>query len=356
MKIALVAPPFIPVPPLRYGGTELFIAHLAEALVALGHLPVVYTNGQSQVRCERRSLFPQAEWPIATELHGSLTDLTHSGCACANAARDCDVIHLSNAPGLAFSQTIATPIVYTLHHPHAPALSDFYRHYPAVHYVAISQAQARREKMPHLTTIPHGLDLSAYRLGTGRREYLCFIGRICPQKGTHLAIAAAKLAGIPLKLAGEIQPMYRAYWEQTVLPEVDGRFIEYVGEVDLEAKNVLLGGARALLFPIQWEEPFGLVMLEAMACGAPVLAFPQGSVPEVVVPGRSGWLCGDVAEMAGRARDLAIPPASCRSHVEQNFSLERMAASYVQVYRQAVRQTAPGPRTVPARALLRTAV
>ncbi|MHB8735232.1 MAG: glycosyltransferase [Terriglobales bacterium] len=118
----------------------------------------------------------------------------------------------------------------------------------------------------------------------------------------------------------------------------------------------MLGGARALLFPIQWEEPFGLVMLEAMACGAPVLAFPQGSVPEVVVPGRSGWLCGDVAEMAGRARDLAIPPASCRSHVEQNFSLERMAASYVQVYRQAVRQTAPGPRTVPARALLRTAV
>jgi len=356
MKIALVAPPFIPVPPLRYGGTELFIAHLAEALVGLGHVPVVYTNGESRVRCERRSLFPRSEWPIQGDLHGSLKDLTHSGWACADAAQDCDVIHLSNAPGLAFSHSIPTPMVYTLHHPHAAGLSDYYRHYPTVHFVAISRAQARREKMPHLATIQHGLDLGLYEVGTGGRDYLCFVGRICPNKGTHLAIAAAKHAGIPLKLAGEIQPMYRAYWEQVVLPEVDGHFIEYVGEVDLAAKNALLGGARALLFPIEWEEPFGLIMIEAMACGTPVLAFPRGAAPEVVAPGVSGWLCRDVADMAARAREVAITPAACRAHVEQNFGLERMAASYVHIYRQAMRRAAPRPQPLAARSLLRAAV
>jgi glycosyltransferase involved in cell wall biosynthesis len=141
---------------------------------------------------------------------------------------------------------------------------------------------------------------------------------------------------MPLKIAGEIQPIYRDYWETRVKPLVDGRFIEYVGEADHAAKNELLGHATALLFPIQWEEPFGLVMIEAMACGTPVLAFRGGAVVEVVANGVSGWVCRDIDEMAFRAANVGVSPASCRRHVEKHFSIELMARRYEAVYQDAI--------------------
>src|SRR5262249_55878666 len=153
-----------------------------------------------------------------------------------------------------------------------------------------------------------------------------------PCKGTHLAIDAARRAGIPLKLAGEIQPLFQEYWDTQIAPHVDGKQVIYVGEVDLERKNSLLGGARALLFPIQWDEPFGLVMIEAMACGTPVLAFEGGSVREVVRDGVSGWVCETAADMADRIVASAIAPASCRDWVATHFSADRMVDEYVDVY------------------------
>lgn len=332
MKVALIVPPFITVPPERYGGTELFVAHLAEGLRARGHWPVVYTVGASRVECETRWRSKRGRWPIESALESSLEDLEHSSWACHDAARDCDVIHLNNAPALTHSRFFEQPIVYTLHHPHEPALSRFYAHFPRARYVAISRDQARREEFPGLNVIHHGLRLDQYELGRGRRDYLCFIGRIAPIKGTHIAVAVAERTGLPLKIAGEIQPMYRDYWESEILPHVDGHHIEYVGEVNLAAKNELLGGARALLFPIQWEEPFGLVMIEAMACGAPVLAFGRGSVPEIVADGRSGWICRDVDDMVHRVLEEPVAAASCRRHVAEHFSLDRMVAQYVEVY------------------------
>src|SRR5262249_52551160 len=155
---------------------------------------------------------------------------------------------------------------------------EFYKHHPEVHYVAISDFQRRQHVMPHIRTIHHGVRMQDYRTPDGKREYLAFLGRIAPVKGTHNAIAVAQRSGIPLKIAGQIQPLFRDYYETKVKPHIDGKLIEYVGEVDLAAKNELLGGALALLFPIEWHEPFGLVMIESMACGAPVLAFPGGSV------------------------------------------------------------------------------
>ena len=348
MRIAIVAPPFIPVPPRRYGGTELFIAHLASGLVDLGHEVIVYANGESALPCEVRWLYPKSEWPLTSDISNSLKDLNHTSWACADAAGTVDVVHLNNSPGLAFSRLLREPMIYTLHHAREQALSDFYASFPAVTYVTISEFQRRLERMPRMVAIHHGLELHRYPVVERKQPYLSFLGRIAPVKGPHLAIEAARKAGIPLKIAGEIQPMYRDYWETLVRPAVDGRFIEYVGEADHSAKVELLGHSLAMLFPIQWNEPFGLVMIEAMACGTPVLAFPSGSVPEIVRDGVSGWMCRDVDEMAVRARGPGVPAASCRAHVAEHFSVEAMVRRYETVYQAAV-ASREEPRRVLAR-------
>ncbi|HKT68874.1 MAG TPA: glycosyltransferase family 4 protein [Terriglobales bacterium] len=345
MRVAIVAPPFISVPPRRYGGTELFIAQLAAGLEKAGLDVVVYANGESSAGTETRWLFPKAQWPIKGEVYDNLKDLNHTTWAVKDAARTCDLIHINNAPGLICSRFINRPFVYTVHHPHIPELSDFYGYFPEVNYVTISDFQRRQEAMPHLQTIHHGLDLAQYQYCEKKQDYLAFLGRIAPIKGPHLAIQAAKKAGISLKIAGEIQPMFRNYFEAEIRPHVDGNFIEYIGEADLPAKNELLGNARAMLFPIQWDEPFGLVMLEAMACGTPVLALPGGSVREVVEDGVNGFICQSVAEMATRAREVGqtIAPAMVRQHAQEGYSLERMAARYAKLY-QSILEAGQGSK------------
>lgn len=335
MRIALIAPPFICVPPERYGGTELFIAQLAVGLKNLGHEPVVYTNGQSTVPVERRYLYPKCEWPISGEIHGDVKDINHCAWAIADAQRDCDLIHINNVPGLACSRFVGVPMVYTVHHPHEPGLSEFYSFYPDVYFVTISDFQRRKETLPNIRTIHHGLEFENYGLVTKKKDYVAFIGRIAPVKGTHLAIAAAKQAGVPLKIAGEIQPLFRDYYEQEVKPHLDGRNVEYVGEADLAAKNELLGNALAMLFPIQWDEPFGFVTIESMACGTPVIAFPGGSVPEIVRNGVSGWICDSVGDMADRIRNARqFDSATVRDYAERTFSLEKMVSRYEDLYNE----------------------
>lgn len=334
MRVAIVAPPFISVPPRRYGGTELFIAQLATGLQKARLDVVVYANGESCAGTETRWLFPKAEWPIRGEVYDNLKDLNHTTWAVKDAVRTCDLIHINNAPGLICSRFIHRPCVYTIHHPHIAELSEFYSYFPDVNYVTISDFQRHQETMAHLQTIHHGLDLTQYRYREKKQDYLAFLGRIAPIKGPHLAIHAAKKAGMPLKIAGEIQPMFRNYFEAEIRPHLDGKFIEYIGEADLAAKNELLGNARAMLFPIQWDEPFGLVMLEAMACGTPVLALPGGSVREVIENGVNGFICQSVDEIAARACEVgrAIAPAMVRQHVQERYSLEHMAARYVKLY------------------------
>ena len=333
MRIALIAPPFVSVPPKKYGGTELFIAHLADGLQKLGREVVLYANGESTVNAPLRWLYKEAQWPIQGQIYDNLKDLNHTTWAVADAVRTCDLIHINNAPGLASSRFVDLPYVYTIHHPHDDGLSQFYSNFPRIDFVTISEFQRQRETaLRHVCTIHHGIDLSPYCLQEKKQDYLAFIGRIAPVKGTHLAIEVAKKAGMPLKIAGEVQPMFRQYYDQQIKPHVDGKSIEYVGEADLKAKNELLGKARAMLFPIQWDEPFGLVQIEAMACGTPVLALPGGSVREIVRDGVSGYVCTSVDEMVQRTRDLALPPAAIREYVEANFSLERMVRQYSDLY------------------------
>src|SRR5579872_397410 len=340
MRIGLVAPPFISVPPKDYGGTELFIAQLAEGLQKRGFEVVVYTNGESTIGVEKRWIYPAAQWPIKADGNAFLKDIEHSAWAMQDGASTCDLLHVHAAPILTYSRFIDTPIVCTLHGPHDPKLSEFYARYPRVHYVGISDSQSQQESMPRMRTIHHGIDLSCYELRTQKQPYLSFIGRIAPIKGVHLAIAVAKRAGVPLKIAGDVQPMYRDYFEAKVKPEIDGQFIEYIGLADLQAKNELLGNSLAMLFPIQWNEPFGLVMVEAMACGTPVLALPGGSVTEIVQDGVSGYVCRSVRELAKRVAQLKFEPAALRRYVAENFSLERMVEKYANLYSEAVAESA----------------
>jgi glycosyltransferase involved in cell wall biosynthesis len=324
-----------------YGGTELFIAQLAEGLKSRGIDVVVYANGESTVNVAVKYMYAESQWPIQGEIYDNLKDVNHTTWAVRDASRDCDIIHLNNVPGIASSRYVDLPFVYTMHHPHQDGLSEFYKFFPRIEFVTISDFQRHCEKLPNIRTIHHGIDLSLYQVREKKQDYLSFIGRIAPVKGTHLAIAAAKKAGIPLKIAGEVQPIFRDYFESEIKPHIDGKWVEYIGEADLEAKNDLLGNSRAMLFPIQWNEPFGLVMVEAMACGTPVLALPGGSVPEIVRDGVSGYVCHSVDELAERTRDLgSMSPLECREYVEANFSLERMVGDYANLYTEIL---ASGP-------------
>ena len=336
MRVGFIAPPFISVPPKGYGGTELFIAQLAEGLKARGIDSIVYTNAESTVAVEKRWLYEHSEWPIKADIYSFIKEINHTSWATCEAAGSCDVLHVHSACALTYSRFVNVPVVCTLHGPHEPKLSELYRQFPDVTYICISQFQCNQEAMPRRHTIHHGIDLASYDLQAEKQPYLSFIGRIAPIKGVHLAIAVAKAAGVPLKIAGDIQPAYREYFERKIKPEIDGNFIQYIGVADLKAKNKLLGNSMAMLFPIQWNEPFGLVMVEAMACGTPVLALRGGSVPEIVKDGISGYVCRSVRELAKRVKQLDFKPTDLRAYVAENFSLERMVREYEQAYKNAI--------------------
>ena len=222
MRIALIAPPFITVPPKQYGGTELFIGQLAEGLKAKGLDVVVYTNGESEVGVEKRWLFEKSQWPIKGDIYNHVSDSTHTAWALRDAVDDADIIHINNATGVTFSEFIEQPMVCTLHHPLEPALLDFIAIFNASNMCCISANQKQNLGVANATVIHHGLDTSLYELRLKKKKYLSFIGRIAPVKGVHTAIAVAKKAGIPLKIAGEVQPVFRDYFETEIKPHIDG--------------------------------------------------------------------------------------------------------------------------------------
>jgi glycosyltransferase involved in cell wall biosynthesis len=338
MRIGLIAPPFIEVPPRGYGGTELFVANLARELHARGHDVTVYANGQSSLPCRVVSRYPTSEWPPTDTLRMQLKNADHTSWAISEATRvpgAVDVLHLNDAVAVPFTRFVDIPMVMTVHHPHEPSLTEHYSKYPDIHYVAIANWLARREPMPHVHVVLHGIPLGDYTFSAEKEDYVAFLGRMAPCKGAHLAIAAARRAGVRLKLAGEIQPIFHDYWHQQVLPHIDDDHISYVGEADFTFKNELLSKARALVFPIQWEEPFGLVMIEAMACGTPVLAFRGGAVEEIVRDGVNGWICADEDDMAARLATLDISPNACRAYVAEHFPVSRMADEYLAIYQRA---------------------
>lgn len=333
LEIGLVSTCAVATPPKAYGGTELVLADLARELVALGHKPTVFATGDSRPAGARRSLFAAPVWPPH-----ELSELRHSEFAWQQIAKSrFDVVHVNTPVALAFTRFVAVPAVATVHHARVDDIAAHYAAHPNVHFVAISKRQRDLSPdVPFRTVIHHGLRPDHYPFGCGDGGYCAFLGRFAREKAPHLAIDAARAAGVPLRLAGDAHPSERAYVEAEVLPRL-GPGTTWLGEVGYEAKVELLRGARCLLMPIQWEEPFGLVLIEAMLVGTPVVAFDIGSADEIVEDGVTGFLCTTVAEMATRICQVsAIDRQRCRERARARWGAARMAREYVDLYRRAI--------------------
>jgi glycosyltransferase involved in cell wall biosynthesis len=341
MRIAIVSTPFVRVPPQGYGGTELFCGQLAEALVARGHDVTLFATGDSECSGELRSCFPTATWPPSESV-----DRAHVRYCLHEISRDrygFDAVQINSSLGLKVAREFGISVVYTLHHHRDDSLSRIYAEHPEAHFVAISQRQLDLEvPLRNATVIHHGLDVDSYPSSETDGGYLLHLGRFAPEKGTHLAIDAAVASGVPIYLAGRVheKPEDRAYFEIEVVPRLDRPGVEIVGEADHLRKVALLRRARALLCPIQWEEPFGLIAIEAMLAGTPVIGFARGSFPEIIDDGVTGILVTNAREMARAVRlSTQIDRKACAERARERFNADRMAADYEDVFLSLHRRT-----------------
>jgi glycosyltransferase involved in cell wall biosynthesis len=349
MRIAQIAPLTEAVPPKLYGGTERVVHWITEELVALGHDVTLFASGDS---CTSAKL--EAAWPKALRLDGSIRDpnalhimmLEHV----RQRADEFDMLHfhLDYYPFSLFARQ-ATPFVTTLHGrldlpEHQPLFATF----PTLPVVSISNAQ--RRPIPHagwMRTIHHGLPEKLLMPQQVTPSYFAFLGRIAPEKGVHRAIHIAKQAGIPLKIAAKVDRVDEDYFQDKIKPQIDGKNVEFIGEITDANKSRFLSGAVALLVPIDWPEPFGLVMIEAMACGTPVIAFNRGSVPEIIEDGVTGFVVEDELGAIGsvyRLSELSRP--KIRARFEERFTSRRMAQDYLEVYRSLRDRAEPHLRLV----------
>lgn len=336
MRIAMVSTPFIRLPPAGYGGTELFCYELSEELTARGHNVTVFTTGDAVVSGRKRALYDKPAWPPTRT-----DDVNHVTWAMAEVGRGAfDVVHLNSALGLPLGKFVHVPIVYTLHHHRDECLSRIYSSHPEAYYVAISKRQLELEiPLLYASVIHHGLSPSRYPASNRDTGYLLHLGRYAPEKGTHVAIDVARRVGLPIRLAGRTHPTDRVYFEKHVAPRLQLPNVHDLGEADHAAKVALLRGARALVCPIDWEEPFGLVAIEAMLCGTPVLGFARGSFPEIVEQNVTGFLVssGDVEGLAHAVQMLdTFDRGRCAQRARERFSTETMANAYEAAYKRAI--------------------
>lgn len=336
MRIAMISTPFIRMPPEGYGGTELFCYELTEELVRRGHDVTVFTTGDSVVNSHKRALYHRPAWPPACA-----DDVNHTAWAMAEVGRGTfDVLHLNGAMGLPLGKFVPVPIVYTLHHKRDEGLSRIYAMHSSPHYVAISQRQLDLEiPLQHASVIHHGLSASRYPPSFEEAGYVVHIGRYAAEKGTHVAIDAAQRAGLPIRLAGRSHPDDQRYFDEVVAPRLALPNVYEEGEANHEQKLELLRGARALVCPIDWEEPFGLVAIEAMMCGTPVVGFARGSFPEIVEENVTGFLVpsGHVEALAQALQMLdTFDRRRCARRARERFSTATMTRAYEKVYEQAI--------------------
>lgn len=325
-----------------YGGSETIIDRLARGFDAAGHEVLLFTTGDSTCPVRREFLLERAEGMRIGTVLPELRHVMHA----YEAVRDYDIVHDHTLMGPAYSRQFPDQLVVTTNHgPFNIELLDVYRHVsPRVPIIAISHDQASRAKdVPIAAVIHHGIDVEEFPVGTGAGGYFLFLGRMTPEKGPMVAIDVARVAGVKLKLAAKMrEPWELAFFHDHVEPLL-GDGIEYVGEVGGDEKLALLGDAAALLNPIRWHEPFGLVMLEALACGTPVLSFAEGAAPEIIDHGVTGFLCTDEQHMAEAiALTGRLDRVACRRAAESRFSTDRMVAEHVALFeRLLTRRGAP---------------
>jgi glycosyltransferase involved in cell wall biosynthesis len=351
MRIAMISTPFVSVPPRDYGGTELVVYELVEGLLDRGHDVTLFAPGSSRTRARLHALYPSPQWPP-----DPATDLNHVSWAMAQVARGkYDVVHTHSSAALAFGRLLPhLPMVYTLHHVREAELSAYYQYFREVEFVAISHDQCARESgVDRCTVIHHGLDSAQYRWTDRPEPYVCFVGRLAREKGPHTAIEAAALAGVPLRMAGDVHPQDREYFQSMVEPRLAAPGVTFLGPVGPAQKIPLLRNARALVAPIEWNEPFGLILIEAMLSGCPVVAFARGSVPELVQQGLTGFTAASLEEMAQLIRPGGPVDRLDRRRIRvlaaRRFSRERMVAEYERVYGlAAAKRLGASPRPITA--------
>lgn len=338
MRIAQVAPLWERVPPPAYGGIELVVGLLTDELVRRGHEVTLFASGDSVSLAKLESVHPQALRLDSTVKEYGIYEMLQLSRVYER-ADDFDIIHSHmGCAALPYANFVKTPTVHTLHGVFTPDNEKLYRHASHQPYVSISNAQREpRLNLNCVATVYNGIDLTNYEFHPEPQDppYLAFLGRISPEKGPHLAIEIAKRSGWRLKMAGKVDVVDVDYFEQDIKPHLDGKQIEYLGEANHAQKNALMGGAVATLFPITWREPFGLVMTESMATGTPVIAMELGSTSEVIVHGRTGFLCHSVEEcIAAIDKAAQLNRYACREHVFNHFSVQSMTDGYEAVYQQ----------------------
>jgi glycosyltransferase involved in cell wall biosynthesis len=343
LRIAMLAPPWIPVPAPAYGGIEEVVRLLCAGLTDAGHDVTLFAPPGSD-SCA--TVVTVLEEPHPDEIQKAQFEADHVARAfsaiddAAERGEPFDVIHdHTGHTALAMADRVNAPLVHTLHGPFTEDATRFYaRHGSKAHIVAISEAQLRSAppEMGGGSVVPNPIDCAEWPFQAEKEDFLLWIGRMSPDKGPHRAIAAAREAGAPLVLAGPVQPGQEEFFAREVEPGL-GDGIEYVGEADAERKRDLYLRARALLMPIRWPEPFGLVMVEAAACGTPVIAFPEGSAPEVVRDGETGFVVDDEHAMADAVGRLGeIDAEACRRACQERFGVPAVVARYEAVYRAAM--------------------
>jgi glycosyltransferase involved in cell wall biosynthesis len=335
LRIAHLAPVVERVPPITYGGIELVVHLLVEAQVRAGHQVTLFASGDSVTSATLVGVVEQA-MRTDPSAKGEARNVRNA-LACFSRAASFDVIHNHLIPeGLALGQLSEVPVVTTNHRAMNPGIASFYRDHRWWHVSASRASEATFPRHNSAGVIYHGIDVRSYPFRREAGSYLLFLGRMSPDKGPAMAIEVARRTGRPLLMAGKIGE-YRSYWESDVRPLVDGRHVVYIGEVGPADKRVLLAHAEALLFPISWKEPFGLVMVEAMACGTPVVALHAGSVPEVIEPGVTGFVANAMNELAEAVEWVSLlDRRQIRKVTEQRFDAGRMAADYERLYRDVL--------------------
>ena len=339
MLIGLLAPPWLPVPPPGYGGTEMVVDGLARGLTLRGHEVLLFCTGDSSCDVPKAFMYEHAQRELLGQTHAELPHVIRG----YETLRDCDIVHDHTLAGPAHAGGREhPPAVFTAHGPFEPPFGDLYGAAAAEFpMIAISHHQASTATGPVRAVIHHGIDVDSFPIGAGDGDYVCFLGRMAPYKGAREAALIAERTGTRLLLAGKMdEPTELEYFESAVRPLLNRR-IEYVGELGGRERLDFLGSASALINPISWSEPFGLVMAEAMACGTPVLTTRRGAAPEIVLDCVTGRLCETVAEAIECLPEVVeLDRYACRQRVLDNFSTARMVDDHIRVYGEIIAEPA----------------
>jgi glycosyltransferase involved in cell wall biosynthesis len=359
MRIAQVSPLWESVPPKLYGGTERVVSFITEELVRLGHDVTLFASGDSMSAARLEAICPQALRLLTGNLNreAPMTLLLERAFSTSD---EFDLIHSHlDFLGFPLARRSRAPALTTLHgRLDLPELEPVYREFSEIPLVSISDAQ--RRPLPWANwqaTVHHGLPRDLYDFHPRQGRYLAFLGRIAPEKCPDQAIAIATRAGIPLRIAAKVDPADRDYFEERIEPLLDHPLIEYVGEITDAEKNDFLGEACALLAPFDWPEPFGLVFIEALACGTPVLAYRRGSVPEIIEGGVTGYVCEQPDELTAAVEQVSLlDRRRCRQAFEARFTVERMVQDYLDVYEQIVNDRSTAALRNPVRPVAKPAL